>query len=116
MDKSITVEDGIVEKMTYDDDAGLVVETIYDNSDVIEQNTRDRNEVGMPVFGSKGQRMVKAASFHMGDIVRLKNMGYDLMSADPAEVHRALLYVRDNEQAFLTTDKKVIADRKVLWR
>ena len=113
----ITHEDGLIEKLHYAEDSDtLAVETIYDNSAVLEQNARDRNEIGMPVMGSKNQRLVKVASLHPGDIVRLKNMGYDLMSSDPAEAHRALLYVRNTEPAFLTTDKKVIADRKAIWR
>ena len=44
----------------------------------------------------------------------LKNMGYDLLSADPAEVHRGLIYLRDHQQDFVV-DKTVIADRKTVW-
>jgi hypothetical protein len=50
----------------------------------------------------------------MDHIIALKNLGYDLLSADPAEVHRGLLYLRDHQQDFIV-DKSVIADRPITW-
>jgi hypothetical protein len=113
----ITQEDGLVERLHFDAEAErMVVETVYDNSDLLEENAALRADGGMPTMGSKGQRMVLAARVSPGDIVRLRNLGYNLLSSDPSEAHRALVYLRDHEQKFLTTDKKVIADRKVIWQ
>jgi hypothetical protein len=52
----------------------------------------------------------------MGHVVALKNEGYDLLSADPEVSRRAMLYVQQNQHKFLTTDKKMIGERKQSWR
>jgi hypothetical protein len=99
----------------YEDTDTLVTETIYDATDVIEQNAAIRANAPVTI-GSKGQRLVLAMSLPMEHIVALKNEGYDILSADPEEARRAMLYVQSNQQQFLTTAKKMIAERKQSWR
>lgn len=116
MDNVISSSEDTTERLHYDEmDDKIVLETSYDPSDVIDENARLR-AMGGVTFGSKNQRMVLAARVSLGDVARLKNLGYDLLSADPAESHRALLYLKHNEQVFLATDKDVIAEKKVIWR
>lgn len=90
----------------------LVEETIYDASDVVEsvKELRQNADNGHVKIGKKGQQLLHAARVDMDHIVALKNLGYDLLSADPAEVHRGLLYLRDHQQDFVI-DKSVIGDR-----
>lgn len=107
--------DGIVESTFYDEDNDkLVVQTTYDPSSVIEENKVLRTQ-GRITLGSKGQQLVLAARITEGDVIRLKALGYDILSGDPQESHRALLYLRDHEQDFVI-DKSVIADKKVIWQ
>jgi hypothetical protein len=105
--------DSFAEKIHLTNDDKLVIETSYDASPALERAEIIR-QAGGAEFGSKGQRLVHVGCINEGDIVRLKNMGYDLLSSDPAESHRALLYLRDNEAQFITR-KDAIADRKVKW-
>jgi hypothetical protein len=93
----------------------LVVETIYDPSATIEANKAIRNSGERDYFGSKGQRMLHVASIDMDHVLALKNMGYDLLSPDPSEVKRALLYIQANEQAWMLVDGKPIAERNTQW-
>jgi hypothetical protein len=93
----------------------LVITTTYDPSAVIEANKAERNSGGRTVIGSKGQQMVKVASIDMDHIVALKNMGYNLLSPDPAEVKRALLYVQAMENNWMVVDGKPIAEKKQVW-
>jgi hypothetical protein len=104
--------ESFAEKIHLADDK-LVVETSYDAAPAIERAEEIRQSGGV-VLGSKGQQLVHVACINEGDVVRLKNLGYDLLSADPAESHRALLYLRDNESKFITR-KDAIADRKSKW-
>lgn len=93
----------------------LVIETVYDPSAVIEENKRIRNSGEKVVLGSKGQQMVKVASIDEDHIVALRNMGYDLLSPDPAEVRRALLYIQANENAWMLVDGKPIGEKRQTW-
>lgn len=109
-----TAVDGVIEQTFYDDESDkLIVQTTYDPSDVIEENKVLRSQ-GRITIGSKGQQLVLAARITEGDVIRLKSLGYDILSGDPQESHRALLYLRDHEQDFVI-DKSVIADKKVIW-
>jgi hypothetical protein len=90
-------------------------ETIYDPTAVIEANKAIKNAGERVMFGSKGQQMLKVASVDMDHIVALRNMGYDLLSPDPAEVKRALLYVQSMETDWMCVDGKPIAERKQVW-
>jgi len=108
-------DDGLVEKLHYIEEGDkLVTETIYDALPVIEENAMIRAN-GPAVMGQKGQQLVLAMRLPMGHVVALRNMGYDVLSADPDEARRAMLYVQQNQQMFLTSDKKLIADRKQKW-
>lgn len=112
----ITSSEDFTERLHVDELEGkIVLETTYDPTAVIEQNKRLR-EAGGVTLGSKNQMLIHAASVTPGDIARLKNLGYNLLSPDPEESHRALLYLKHNEQVFLATDKDVIAEKKVIWR
>lgn len=44
-----------------------------------------------------------------GHIVALKNLGYNLLSPDPDEWKRALLYIQANEPVWMTVNGKPIA-------
>lgn len=106
-----------MEKLHYIDEKDqLVVETIYDATDVIEQNAAIRASGKPVVIGSKGQELVLAMSLPMEHVEALKNEGYNILSHDRDEVRRALLYVQQNQHKFLTTDKKMIADKRQTWR
>jgi hypothetical protein len=93
----------------------LIEKTTYDATEVIEANKALRNSGERFTIGSKGQQMVLAARIDMDHILALKQMGYDLMSSDPAEVKRALLYVQSEQNDFMTMDGKPIAQRHQKW-
>lgn len=114
MDGLVSVHDGIVETSYFDErDQKMVTKTTYDNSDIVKANVEAQNTA------SETQRykgnLVHAARVHMGDIVRLKAQGYDLLSPDPAEVRRALCYLQSNEQQLLTVPGKPFALRRNKW-
>lgn len=102
------------EETTYDELSDrIVVNTVYDNSDVLRVNAAQRAEkIDGPQF--KGN-LVHVGRIDMGDIQRLKNMGYDLLSGDPDESRRALMYVQSNEPYLLTVNKKPFAKRRNRW-
>jgi hypothetical protein len=60
--------------------------------------------------------LLKAAVIPVEHIVALKNEGYDLLSPDPAEFRRALVYIQQNQQKFMATDKKVFSVHKPKWQ
>ena len=104
-----------MEKLHYIEETDqLVTETVYDAGPVIEENAAIRAS-GPVEFGSKGQRLVLAMRLPVEHVTALKNMGYDLLSPDPEVSRRAMRYVQANQQVFLTTDKKMIAERKQRW-
>lgn len=92
----------------------MVVTTTYDNSDVLRLNAAERaDRIDGPQF--KGSGLVHVGRIDMGDIVRLKNIGYDLLSPDRDEVRRALLYVQSNEPYLLTVNKKPFSKNPLKW-
>lgn len=93
----------------------LIEQTIYDPTAVIENNKAIRNSGERVYFGSKGQQMLKVASVDLDHVLALKNMGYDLLSPDPAEVKRALLYIQASENQWMLVDGKPIAERHQTW-
>lgn len=104
-----------MEVKTYDAlEDKLIVKTVYDPTETLEQNAHDRAN-GPVTIGSKGQRMELACRVDMDHIVALKNKGYDLLSPDPAEFRRALVYIQSEEAKWMTTDKKVFSTRKQKW-
>lgn len=91
----------------------MVVTTTYDNSDVLNVNKAERNDrIDGPQF--KGN-LAHVARIDMGDVQRLYNMGYNLLSPDPEEVRRALLYIQSNEPDLLTVNKKPFAKVRNRW-
>jgi hypothetical protein len=105
-----------MERTTYiESEDRLVVETIYDPTEVIENNKAIRNSGERQYFGSKGQRMLKVASIDLDHVVALRNMGYDLLSPDPCEVKRALLYVQAMENQWMLVDGKPIGEKHQKW-
>jgi hypothetical protein len=93
----------------------LVIKTTYDATATIENNAAIRT--GDPVtIGSKGQRMVLAASIPEEHVTALKNLGYNLLSPDQQEVRRTLCFIQSEQSAFLTTDKKMFALHRPKWQ
>jgi hypothetical protein len=106
----------IVQTSHYDEQSDkLIVRTRYDNTDVIEDNKRAQND--SPSIGRYmgGDRLIHVGSVHEGDIVRLKNLGYNLLSPDVDEVRRALLYIQSNEPHLLTVPGKPFAKVRSKW-
>lgn len=102
------------EETTYNEvEDKVIVNTVYDNTDVLKVNAAQRAEkVDGPQFRGN---LVHVGRIDMGDIVRLKNLGYDLLSPDRDEVRRALLYVQSNEPFLLTVNKKPFAKKRTVW-
>ena len=104
----------MIERSTYDDMTGqMITETIYDNSAVLEANLAQRNAA--PETGRYKGKFVHVGRIHEGDVLRLRNMGYNLMSPDPEEYKRALLYIQSNEPHLLTIPGRPIAKRRAKW-
>ncbi len=91
----------------------VVVNTVYDNTDVLALNAAQRAE---KVDGKQFKgNMAHVARIDMGDVQRLHNLGYKLLSPDPDEVRRALLYIQQNEPHLMTVNKKAFAKRRNRW-
>ena len=104
----------ISEKSSYDQlEDRLIVKTSFDNREVLKANMADRNAA--PEHGRYKGNMCHVGRVHMGDVVRLKNLGYDLLSPDPDQVKRALMYIQGNEKHLLTVPGNPIAKRKQMW-
>ena len=105
----------IQETTIYDEmEDRLIVKTSYDNSDVLRANQEDRNNA--PETGRYKGDLVHVGRIAEGDVVRLRNMGYNLLTPDLDELRRALLYIQAEEPWLLTKPGKPIAKRKVVWR
>lgn len=105
---------GIIETSFYDAEKdALVVKTSFDNRDVLEANLQERNL--SDTFGRYKGNFVKIGSIHEGDIVRLKNEGFNLLSPDPDEVKRALLHIQSNERYLLTVNGNPISKKRMIW-
>lgn len=104
----------LLESKTYDEATDtLVVNTQYDNRAVLAGNEYLRNTA--PETGRYKGNLVKVANVHLGDIVRLKNLGYNLLSPDPHEVKRALLYIQSEEKAHMVLPGTPIARTRQAW-
>lgn len=105
-----------MERTTYiESEDRLVVETIYDAQDALDEAAAARAQ-GKVQIGSKGQELTLACVIPLEHITALRNMGYDLLSPDPAEHRRALVYIQQNQQLFMATDKKVFSVHKPKWQ
>jgi hypothetical protein len=104
----------LVETSHYDEATdSLVVKTSYDNRSVMAENILTKNL--QPETGRYKGNLVKVATIHLGDVVRLKNLGYNILSPDPDEVKRALLYIQAEEKALMLMPGKPISKRKQSW-
>ena len=104
----------LLETSHYDEASdSLVVRTSYDNRATLAENLLEKNAA--PETGRYKGNLVKIGSIHLGDVARLKNEGFNLLSPDPDEVKRALLHIQSNERALLTVPGTPIAKRKTQW-
>lgn len=104
----------LIETSMYDAEKdALVVKTTYDNSELMRANMEERNT--SDTFGRYKGNFVKIGSIHMGDVIRLKNEGFNLLSPDPEEVKRALLHIQSNEKHLLTVNGTPIAKKRLVW-
>lgn len=105
-----------IKEIDYYDHANdvLITKHTQDVTDILDANKADRNAT--PEFGKYKGNLVKAASISLVDVIRLKNMGYDLLSPDPDQRRRALVYIQQNEQHHLTVNGKPFARKRVSWR
>ena len=69
-----------------------------------------------PETGKYKGNLVHAASLSEVDVLRLKHLGYDLMSADPDERRRALVYIQQHEPHHLVINGKPFARKRPVWR
>lgn len=104
----------LVETHYYDEASdSLTVKTSYDNTQVMADNIMTKNL--QPETGRYKGNLVKVATIHLGDVVRLKNLGYNILSPDPDEVKRALLYIQSEEKALMLMPGKPIGKGKRSW-
>lgn len=104
-----------MEKTTYiESEDKLVVETIYDPSETIDANAEAR-ALAPKHHISQGKMLTKVMDIDADHIIALKNLGYNLLSPDPDEWKRALLYIQANEPVWLTVNGKPIASFRQRW-
>lgn len=109
----------IVTKTEFDSlGSRMVVRTRYDNSAVMRANAAERMErTGRSKYTKASQvaGMTHVARIHMGDIERLRALGYNLLSSDPDETRRALTYLQAEESGHLLVDGKPFAKKRPKW-
>lgn len=94
----------------------IIEETIYDPTEVIEQNAIERAEAGqIQKYVPNRAGLVKVASIPEEHVVALRNKGYDLYSSDKDEVRRALVYIQQHEPVWLTVNGKPFANWRPKW-
>lgn len=104
----------LIETSHYDEASDtLTVKTSYDSRAVMADNIMAKNL--QPETGRYKGNLVKVASIHLGDVQRLKNLGYNIMSPDPDEVKRALLYIQSEEKDLMTMPGIPIGQKKRAW-
>ena len=105
----------IVKVTTYDELADkMVTKTTYDNSAVLKANAEDRLSKPEGYGRFKGD-LCHVGRIHMGDIERLRNMGYNLLSNDTDEVRRCLIYIQENEPLLLTVTGTPFSKKRSKW-
>lgn len=105
---------GLVETSFYDEASDtFAIKTSYDNRSVVADNIMTKNLA--PETGRYKGNLVKVASIHEGDVLRLKNEGFNLMSNDPEEVKRCLLHIQANEPHLMSMPGTPIAKKKTQW-
>ena len=105
------------ETLHYDEmEDRLTVNTSYDAQPNLDENKRIRNSVSSKSDIQYSGSFVHAAKHDEGDVVRLINMGYNVLSPDPEEVRRALVYIQQNENHLLLVNgNPFIKGQRVKW-
>ena len=105
------------ETVTYDESEDrLIVNHSYDAQPVLDSNKRIKNSLSSKAIQKYDGNMVHAARFHPGDVQRLIDMGYNLLSPDRDEVRRALVYVQNNEPHLMLVHGKPFAKQRIKWQ
>jgi hypothetical protein len=92
----------------------LIVRTVYDPTATIAAN-KEARALAPKHKVSNGKLLTKVMEIEAEHIVALKNIGYDLLSPDPDEWKRALLYIQQHEPVWLTVNGKPIAAFRQVW-
>jgi hypothetical protein len=104
-----------MEKMEYiDSEDKLVITTTYDPSETIDAN-KEARALAPKHHISNGKLLTKVMDIDADHITALKNLGYNLLSPDPDEWKRALLYIQSNEPVWLTVNGNPIASFRQRW-
>jgi hypothetical protein len=104
-----------MEKMEYiDSEDKLVITTTYDPSETIDAN-KEARALAPKHHISNGKLLTKVMDIDADHITALKNLGYNLLSPDPDEWKRALLYIQSNEPVWMTVNGKPIASFRQRW-
>jgi len=107
----------LIENLSYDEmEDKLIVDHSYDAQPVLDQNKAIKNAKSSKAIQKYDGSLVHAASFHKGDVQRLINMGYNLISPDRDEVRRALVYVQNNEPHLMLVHGKPFAKQRIKWQ
>lgn len=107
----------IKETVHYDEmDDRLTVATSYDAEPLLDSNKRIKNSLSSKAIQRYNGSMVHALRVGEGDVVRLKNMGYNLLSPDRDEVRRALVYIQENEQHLMLVHGKPFTKQRIKWQ
>jgi len=93
----------------------LTVEYSYDAEPVLDSNKRIKNSTSSKAIQKYTGDFVHAGRMHKGDLQRLINLGYNLLSPDKEEVNRALRYIQDNEPHLMLVHGKPFAKQRVKW-
>lgn len=103
-------------RLNPDNPGEMVVTTTYDNTAVLELNRAERNaKTDGAQFKAGACQLAHVARIDMGDVERLRGLGYNLLSGDREEVRRALLYIQSEEPYLLTVNKKPFAKVRNRW-
>lgn len=93
----------------------MTIKTSYDAAPVIESNKNIRNSNSSKAIQKYKGDLVLAARFAEGDIIRLRNLGYNILSPDSDEVRRALVYVQTHEPHLMTVHGKPFTRQRIKW-
>lgn len=104
----------LVESVKYDEMTDKMIRcTTYDNSEVIRDNIEAQKNA--PERGRYKKTLTKVGSIHLGDLERLRLMGYNLLSPDPEERRRALCYIQTDEPHLMAIPGKPFARKRERW-
>ena len=92
------------------------MKTVYDSSGTIDANKKARDRTPRTgKYAAANAGLVHALRIEEGDVLRLRNMGYNLLSPDKDEFRRALLYIQQNEPWHMVVDGKPFAKNRAAW-